>query len=65
MATQTNTRITESTCDNPDCSYSGREFYVRDGQHLCGRCLDKEDDQNMPFMVSEFSFRILREVEDR
>lgn len=65
MPTQISAIVSESTCDNPDCTFSGPEFYVRDGQHLCGRCLDRLDDEAMPYLVSDYAWSVLREVEAR
>lgn len=56
---------TAQTCEGDGCTFNGPEYYFRKGVRLCGRCMDKADDADMPYLTSEYSWQIIREVEDR
>lgn len=47
------------------CTYSGPDsgLFYRDGQKLCGACMDRADDEDMPYMVSEYSYRLLKAMD--
>ncbi len=55
MATIPDSSLADRTCNR--CPSTSPEYYVRDGTHLCGHCMDREDDSRMPALTSE--------VEDR
>lgn len=67
MLTQTNAIVdipaNAPTCER--CTYNGPTFFHTDnGEHLCGRCMDREDDSAMPHLTSEYAWQLLKAMDD-
>lgn len=67
MITDSATLGAMATCAGLNCTYRGPDsgLYVRGDRKLCGACMDRADDEDMPYLTSEFSWRIIRDLEDR
>lgn len=52
------------TCEGEGCMFNGPEYYFRNGVRLCGPCMDKADDADMPYLTSEFSYELLKRLDD-
>lgn len=62
MSTPSSTTIPESKCASPSgCQFIGpdSEFYMRGDVKLCGKCMDRLDD-DLPHLTSQFGFNLLK-----
>lgn len=63
MSAEITTTIAERTCADDGCTYSGTEFYRRGTRLMCGACMDRADDEDMPHLTSEYAWQLLREMD--
>lgn len=55
--------VSETTCERSGCTFNGPNYYFKDGARVCGRCLDIDDDQNMPRLTSEYAWQLLKAMD--
>lgn len=66
MATEISAILHESKCASPTgCQFVGpdSQLYWRDDLKQCGRCCDRLDDLDMPYIVNEYTWTVLRGLE--